>query len=151
MLRKCLRLAAAFLCLGTASPIAIGVIGQFFIQAAQDKGYYADAGQRLDAAMSALRSGRPIQRSGPRSDANWTPWRRSSASGRRPTSSAWLRNSRPGSRRRRRSCGPSCRAGPAYRSADDATRAILDEGRVDQATIVALQRALSDMAKRLPG
>ena len=82
--------------------------------------------------------------SGPHSDANWTPWRRSSASGRRPTSSAWLRNSRPGSRRRRPSCGPSCRAGPAYRPAGRTTptRAILGRGRVDQATIVALQRAL---------
>ena len=45
----------------------------------------------------------------------------------------------------------SCRTGIPVGGADDATRAILDEGRVDQATIVALQRALSDMAKRLPG
>ena len=54
MLRKCLRLLAVVLFVGTAGPVATSVIAQFFVQAAQDKGYYEGAGQRLDAAMTAF-------------------------------------------------------------------------------------------------
>ena len=45
----------------------------------------------------------------------------------------------------------SRRTGIPVGGADDPARAILDEGRVDEATIGALRRALSDLAKRLPG
>lgn len=53
-LRAFIRWFVAVICVGLILAIVGGVAGEFFIEWARERGYYADSSQKLDAIMSAF-------------------------------------------------------------------------------------------------